>query len=217
MMFLFYAESMNILNKIYQFIRIAKEYPDINKIIHIYKNLEKSEKYKDIFHINSMLEIRLFNKNMHELACKIKNSYILSSVNIDKQTGKYSFKKLGVMRGFPELVKTADYYPDMSFYNSFYVQRLNAEELRKGTGRKLIHLARCESRRYECKGLLHLDAVNPENPPFYFYRSLGFDSQDKYQIDCIDKLMQKKIPLPSNYRHWCISMYLPKSKTGMQI
>lgn len=36
-------------------------------------------------------------------------------MKFDKTTGKYSFKKLGLMKGFPELVDSLDYYPNHEF------------------------------------------------------------------------------------------------------
>ena len=107
--------------------------------------------------------------------------------------------------------------PNMDVYESFYVAKLEANELRKGTGRKLIHLAKCESRRLNCEGRVHLDAVNQDNPPFYFYRRMGFDSQDKHKIEIIDKLLEKNKPFPEQYKKWCIPMYFPTSKTGTRI
>ena len=206
---------MGIIKNIYDFINIMTSSNSIQKGLQNYKNLNKIKDIKEIFQINSLMEIKPFNSNLKEIACKIKNSYILSSININKETGKYSFKKLGIMKGFPEIVDNSEYYPEMNFYESFYVQELKALELRKGTGKKLLQLAQCESRRFNCNGRIHLDAVNPDNPPFYFYRSLGFNSQSEYQIECIDKLMKNKIPFPRPYRSWCLSMYLPKNKTGI--
>ena len=206
---------MGIINNIYNFINIARISSSFQKTLQNYKNLQKFDKLKKDFHIQSLMEIKPFSKKVKEIVCKLNNTYILSSMKFDKTTGKYSFKKLGLMKGFPELVDSLDYYPNMSFYESFYVQKLKAEELRKGTGKKLLHLALCESRRFNCKGRIHLDEVNSDNPPFYFYRSLVFNSQSNYQIECIDKLMNNKTPFPRPYRSWCLSMYLPKNKTGI--
>ena len=117
---------MGIIKNIYDFINIMTSSNSIQKGLQNYKNLNKIKDIKEIFQINSLMEIKPFNSNLKEIACKIKNSYILSSININKETGKYSFKKLGIMKGFPEIVDNSEYYPEMNFYESFYVQELKA-------------------------------------------------------------------------------------------
>ena len=137
---------MGIINNIYNFINIARISSSFQKTLQNYKNLQKFDKLKKDFHIQSLMEIKPFSKKVKEIVCKLNNTYILSSMKFDKTTGKYSFKKLGLMKGFPELVDSLDYYPNMSFYESFYVQKLKAEELRKGPGKNFFiwHYAKAE-------------------------------------------------------------------------
>lgn len=178
----------------------------------------KTERLKINLNVNSVLEIKPFDLNLKYIVAKLGDNYLLSKMDYDKSKNKFSFKQLGRMKGSKTLVyPDEDYYPNMDVYESFYVAKLEANELRKGTGRKLIHLAKCESRRLNCEGRVHLDAVNQDNPPFYFYRRMGFDSQDKHKIEIIDKLLEKNKPFPEQYKKWCIPMYFPTSKTGTRI
>lgn len=178
----------------------------------------KTERLKIKLGVKSLLEIKPFDKTMQYIVAKVGDNYLMSKMDFDKSTGKFSFQKLGRMKGAKTLVReTEEYYPNMDIYESFYIIRLDATPPRKGTGQKLINLAQRESWCSGCKGKVHLDALNPDNPPFYFYRKMGFDSQDRHKIEIIDNLMKNKLPVPDKYRKWCISMYLPKNKTGTRI
>lgn len=179
----------------------------------------KLENIKRILKVHSLLEIKQFNKNTNEIVAKVGDNYLLSEVKLDNKTGKITYsKQLGRLKGYKYLVRGCEeYYPDKDIYHSFYISRIKAKEMRKGIGTKLINLAKAESRRYDCDGRIHLDAVNESNPPFYFYRKMGFDSQDKQKIEIIDKYRALGEPLPQKYRKWCLAMYLPENKTGIRI
>lgn len=178
----------------------------------------KTERLKIKLGVKSLLEIKQFDKAQQYLVAKVGDNYLMSKMDYDKFSGKFTFKQLGRMKGHKSLVReTEQYYPNIDIYESFYVARLKANEPRKGTGEKLINLAKRESWHSGCKGRVHLDAVNYNNPPFYFYRKMGFDSQDRHKIEIIDNLMKNNLPVPDKYRKWCISMYLPKNKTGTRI
>lgn len=180
-------------------------------------NFRRAKKLKKDFQIQSLMEIKPFNNNLKEIVAKIKTNYLLSSMKFDKKSNKYSFQYLGRMNGFKWLTEDTGYYPDLSVYDSFYVAKFKAEEFRKGVGTKLVCLAQQESRRYGCEGRVHLDAVNADRPPFYFYRKMGFDSQRKDLLEVVDNYMNKNMEFPQKYRKWCIPMYLPTNKTGIRI
>ena len=180
-------------------------------------NFQRAKKLKKDFQIQSLMEIKPFNKNLKEIIAKVKTNYLLSSMKFDEKSNKYSFKYLGRMNGFKWLTHDTDYYPDLSVYESFYVAKFKAEEYRKGVGKKLVNLAQQESRRYGCEGRVHLDAVNVDRPPFYFYRKMGFTSQRKDLLEVVDNYMNQNMEFPQKYRSWCIPMYLPANKPGIRI
>lgn len=188
------------------------------KVENFSHKFRKLENLKRILKVHSLLEIKPFDKNLKNIVAKVGDNYILSSMEYDTKLKKFNFKQLGRMKGYPYLVRDCEeYYPDKDIYYSFYIAKVKANEFRKGIGKKLIQLAKCESYRYDCNGKIHLDAVNEARPPFYFYRALGFDSQDKLKINIIDQYRKLNQPLPDKYKKWCISMYLPENKTGMRI
>ena len=200
---------MFILEKIFNIKNLKNLFFGTNPAINNRLTYQKISNLKKIFHVQSILEIRPFNPNIKELACKLKNSYIIFSV--ERNDNKYSFKRLGIMHIYKDFIDNTEYYPIDTYY-SMYIKRLKAENPKQGIGTKLIHLARCESLRYDCNGRIHLDAVNRDNPPFYFYRKLGFTTQDTNKLNIIDKYMQSNTQFPEKYNRWCISMYLPISK-----
>lgn len=121
-------------------------------------------------------------------------------------------KVMGSISMSPEhIYDSKTYFPDMEGYTSLYIRRLFVEkEFRnKGIGKALLDIAAKESLKYGCEGRMHLIAqpmiTEPQNKPQIFYRKYGFDSQNKWQINELDKAIKDNTPLPP--ARWITAMF----------
>lgn len=139
------------------------------------------------------------------VCCKNKKG---TAFTINDSAGKV----LGSIALMPEhIYDSKTFFPDMEGYTSLYIKRLFVEkEFRnKGIGKALLDIAAKESLKYGCDGRMHLIAqpmiTEPMNRPQIFYRKYGFDSQDKWQMEALDKAIKDKTPLPP--ARWITAMY----------
>lgn len=119
---------------------------------------------------------------------------------------------LGNISIIPEhIYDSKTFFPDISGYTSLYIRQLfvQKEFRNKGIGKALLDMAAKESLKYGCEGRMHLIAqpviAEPTNKPQIFYRKYGFDSQNKWQIEALDKAIKENTPLPP--ARWITAMY----------
>lgn len=130
------------------------------------------------------------------------NVYVLSDKNANI---------VGRMVAYPEFLRdNATYYPDKQNCYSLYIKRLFVEkEFRgKGAGQAFLNIAAAESYQRNCHGNVHLIAQSLEGGkhPQKFYRRYGFDSQNRYHIELIDKAIEDNTKLPP--ARWITPMFL---------
>lgn len=108
---------------------------------------------------------------------------------------------VGKMLAFPTTIRDINrqYSPNADEYPSFFIDRLFAYQRKKGVGKAFINIAQKESIRNLCLGNLHVIAssyFDKTNPPYIFYRKLGFNCNkytqetQKYLDNCIKRHRQ---------------------------
>ncbi len=105
----------------------------------------------------------------------------------------------------------SEYYPIMSNYNSFYIEKLIINDKGLGYGSKFINFAKSESLKLGCGGKVHVTAsriYSPKNPPHLFYRKNGFTSRDTGKIAYFDKCIKKHKQISPEMAD-NLAMYLP--------
>lgn len=108
---------------------------------------------------------------------------------------------VGRMEAYPTTIRDINrqYSPNADEYPSFFIDRLFSYKRNQGVGKAFISIAKKESIRNLCLGNIHLIAssyYDKTNPPYLFYRKLGFNcnkySQEtqKYLDNCIKRHRQ---------------------------
>lgn len=108
---------------------------------------------------------------------------------------------VGKMQASPTIIRDSNrqYSPNADVYPSFFIDRLFSYNRNQGVGKAFINIAKKESLRSLCLGNLHVVAssyFDKTNPPYIFYRKLGFNCNkynqetQKYLDNCIKKHIQ---------------------------
>lgn len=128
---------------------------------------------------------------------------------VNTKTGEFSGTMIAAPMKYSNPAKR--FYPYKHPYKSFFINYLSTENHHQGFGKAFIELAKNESKKYNCKGRVHLIAsriYDRTNPPHIFYKKCGFISQsediNKYLDTCINSNTQMDYFLADN-----LEMFLP--------
>jgi len=127
----------------------------------------------------------------------------------DVKTGEFVGEMYG---GVATETFASDYYPNLSTYDSYKIERLYITHKREGYGTKFLKFAEKESQALGCGGRVHLLAsrlFSPKNPPHLFYRKNGFTSRDTKLMDYFDKCIREHKQIDVDMAN-NIPMYLEK-------